>query len=522
MSVELTTLVLQPHGTAAEWAAANPILPVGVIGIESDTRQVKFGDGTTQWNALAYLHVAAEGEIETLDNLADGTSYKRIQAAKADTINDETRLPTAAGTTVANNIGAQTGATTLAKLQTLISSIDNIADGTNYARILKDRAIVLNAPPPSALWDYTKAVKMPPDYLREIVETASNGAATVLYDDLGFPSMMYVLRGPILAGHIHPDMGGTTLGTDEFPAFNVNNVVKNEIFISMFKMTSFNGTSYHGSGTGWRAVSWPGLYPTGSLDYDVNKTLHTSKGPGWHMMNIWERALIMWLSMKMNTEPRGNTSYGRSHESGYEYECAVRSDGLAPGTASGTAKHRNGSGPSTWSHNRERWGIHDLVGSMYEWTDLMKTIDGLIYMPNDNYFDLAEASWPSQGVYIDNTVAGSGGAPILNTSRENALTDPNYTYTTHSSLAMTAEYNALDLIVRQRMLQTGIAHKIASAGTNPWSPKGTLIMRNYGERLPRCGGYWDNSSHAGLASLFLEYPRSTEYYGAGSRSCYIA
>ena len=403
-----------------------------------------------------------------------------------------------------------------------MSNLDNIADGTNYARILKDRAIVLNAPPPSALWDYTKAVKMPPDYLREIVETASNGAATVLYDDLGFPSMMYIIRGPILAGHIHSNMGGTSLDTDDFPAFRVNGVQKTEIFISMFKMTSFNGTNYHGSGTGWRAVSWPGLYPTGSLNYDVNKTLHTAKGSGWHMMTIWERALIMWLSMKMNTEPRGNTYYGRSHESGYEYESAVRSDGLAPGTVSGTAKHRNGSCPSTWSHNRERWGIHDLVGSMYEWTDLMKIVDGLIYMPNDNYFDLAEASWPSQGVYFDNTVAGSGGAPRLNTSRVNALIDPNYSYVVHSSLTMTAGYDELDLVVRQRMLKAGIAPKISSTGTNPWSPKGTLLMRNYGERLPICGGDWSNTSNAGLACLNLYVLRSDVSSNIGSRSCYIA
>ena len=432
-------------------------------------------------------------------------------------------LPEASAGTVLNTdtiVGVFNGITKKCKLSSI--NLDLLSDGTNYARILKDRAIVLNAPPPSALWDYTKAVKMPPDYLREIVETASNGAATVKYDDLGFPSMMYIIRGPILAGHIHPDMGGTSLGTDDFPAFRVNGVQKTEIFISMFKMTSFNGTNYHGSGTGWRAVSWPGLYPTGDLDYDVNKTLHTSKGPGWHMMTIWERALIMWLSMKMGTEPRGNTYYGRSHESGYEYESAVRSDGLAPGTASGTAKHRNGSGPSKWSHNRERWGIHDLVGSMYEWTDLMKIVDGLIYMPNDNYFDLAEASWPSQGVYFDNTVAGSGGAPRLNTSRENALTDPNYSTVGHSSLTMPTEYDELDLVVRQRMLQTGIAHKIASTGTNPWSPKGTLYMRNYGERLPLCGGNWINGSSDGLACLTLTYLRSGVIDSIGSRSCYIA
>jgi len=159
---------------------------------------------------------------------------------------------------------------------------------------------------------------------------------------------------------------------------------------------------------------------------------------------------------------------------------------------------------------------------MYEWTDLMKIVDGLIYMPNDNYFDLAEASWPSTGVYFDNTVAGSGGAPRLNTSRVNALTDPSYSAVTHSSLAMTAEYDALDLAVRQRMLKAGIAPKISSTGTNPWSPKGTLYMRNYGERLPLCGGDWRSPSDAGLACLKLTYLRSNGSGSIGSRSCYIA
>jgi hypothetical protein len=152
----------------------------------------------------------------------------------------------------------------------------------------------------------------------------------------------------------------------------------------------------------------------------------------------------------------------------------------------------------------------------------MKIVDGLIYMPNDNYFDLAEASWPSQGVYFDNTVAGSGGVPILNTSRVNALIDPNYSSVGHSSLTMTTEYDALDLVVRQRMLKAGIAPKISSTGTNPWLPKGTLFMRNYGEHLPYCGGRWHLASNAGLACLLLTDLRSSADNSIGSRSCYVA
>jgi len=89
-------------------------------------------------------------------------------------------------------------------------------------------------------------------------------------------------------------------------------------------------------------------------------------------------------------------------------------------------------------------------------------------------------------------------------------------------LMMAEEYDALDIAVRQRMLKAGIAPKISSTGTNPWSPKGTLYVRNYGERLPICGGSWDSPSSAGLACLYLYFLRSTVGCGIGSRSCYIA
>ena len=42
-------------GTAAEWAVYNPVLALGVFGLESDTKLLKLGDGVTAWNSLKYL-----------------------------------------------------------------------------------------------------------------------------------------------------------------------------------------------------------------------------------------------------------------------------------------------------------------------------------------------------------------------------------------------------------------------------------------------------------------------------------
>jgi hypothetical protein len=43
------------RGTAAEWTASNPILAEGEIGVETDTKKLKVGDGLTVWLSLPYI-----------------------------------------------------------------------------------------------------------------------------------------------------------------------------------------------------------------------------------------------------------------------------------------------------------------------------------------------------------------------------------------------------------------------------------------------------------------------------------
>lgn len=56
---------------AANWTSANPILAQGEFGFETDTGQLKVGDGTTAWNALGYV-VSAGGEANTASNQGAG------------------------------------------------------------------------------------------------------------------------------------------------------------------------------------------------------------------------------------------------------------------------------------------------------------------------------------------------------------------------------------------------------------------------------------------------------------------
>lgn len=47
--------------TAANWTSSNPTLAAGEVGVETDTRKTKVGDGSTAWNSLAYAWQATIG-----------------------------------------------------------------------------------------------------------------------------------------------------------------------------------------------------------------------------------------------------------------------------------------------------------------------------------------------------------------------------------------------------------------------------------------------------------------------------
>ena len=59
--------------TAANWTSANPTLLLNEIGIETDTKKLKMGDGTTAWVSLAYFPSIVSGGT-VLGNLEIGTT----------------------------------------------------------------------------------------------------------------------------------------------------------------------------------------------------------------------------------------------------------------------------------------------------------------------------------------------------------------------------------------------------------------------------------------------------------------
>jgi hypothetical protein len=67
---------MQITKTAAQWTTDNTVLRATQIGIESDTRFWKLGDGTTAWNSLPYMkHAFNVATDNVIINIAGEESF---------------------------------------------------------------------------------------------------------------------------------------------------------------------------------------------------------------------------------------------------------------------------------------------------------------------------------------------------------------------------------------------------------------------------------------------------------------
>ncbi|HFI6225944.1 TPA: SUMF1/EgtB/PvdO family nonheme iron enzyme [Escherichia coli] len=332
------------------------------------------------------------------------------------------------------------------------------------------------------------------DANRYAVERASGGRQTVLYDDLGNPSVMNII--PIFR---YEDLGySEDMGTGVVSCFDVGTGAnKSEIFIGAFQSSL----------VGSRAVSLPRANPATSINFDAAKGYCANKGAGWHLMTMHEWAAISLWCMANGFEPRGNTNYGRAHDR--YVERGRRTDGRLPGDTAGTAIVRAGSGPDAWRHNNSPWGISDLVGNVWEWLDGFKLQDGQIIASTFN--TQAEASWAAQAAYFDSTLT-TGGAPRLSDAVVNRLgtigdnTNSGYSASEKFDvMAKTGTYVSNQLLKRLLVEPSTVL------------PKGRVYMRNFGERLPVRGGDWNGGSNAGLAALNCYSSRVNAHSNVGFR-----
>ena len=79
-SENITKIQLR-HDTAANWTSVNPILLDGEVGIETDTRKQKFGDGVTAWNSLPYDKGSTALQSITSSDVTTALGYTPVNKA---------------------------------------------------------------------------------------------------------------------------------------------------------------------------------------------------------------------------------------------------------------------------------------------------------------------------------------------------------------------------------------------------------------------------------------------------------
>ena len=341
------------------------------------------------------------------------------------------------------------------------------------------------------------------DDLKLSIEALSGGKNTVLFDDLGMPSVMVPFPKLKMSDLI-------TGGSENIhPAFSVDGVEKSVIYVSKYQNIVLNERGY----------SLPMRDPRASLNFDQAVTYCRNKGKGWSLTpySLWS-AIALWCR-KNGTMPRGNNNYGADHAYGHE-------KGVPTYYESGKiARCATGSGPNTWNHNWMPDGIADLNGNVWEWCAGMRLMNGEIQiipyancMAADASMGASSTLW--KAIAADGTLVEPGSAGTL-----------KYNYVSgHIQLTsgdITPEDTWRGDTYQNMTLDSALTvPEIAKALLiYPDEPGGDYggdghYMNNSGERLPGCGGGWGSTSGAGVFYVYLGYPRSGSGANFGFRSAY--
>lgn len=349
------------------------------------------------------------------------------------------------------------------------------------------------------------------DDMKLSVEALSGGKNTVVFDDLGFPSIM--VRVPLFK-NIDVMTGGADAA---HPMFIVNAVQIPEVFISKYQNIVMND----------RAYSLPYKDPKVLLTFDQAKLYSENKGAGWHLMTNAEWAGVALWCKKNNTMPRGNNNYGADYSAAHEKGVKTYSDDGVR-----TCRVATGSGPASWAHDNTNEGIFDLNGNVWEWVGGLRLNNGEIQViPNNNAASIidqtaASALWkailPDGSLVAPGTAgtlkldytaaptAGTGSIQVSDTIAYPQADDTPYGYKTFETLTAKAGVNIPEVLKALGMFPLDASH----GGDG-------FYFRNNGERLPFRGGYWTNPSTAGVFNVYLDNPRSSTGTALGFRSAFV-